>query len=922
MVSLEQLENGQIIGRYRLVDLRGQGTNAEVWRADTFDSIPTVSHAAKIFFGDDDTIASATSEATRLNEISSKHVVQLVDFREFFVIDDESWNALGRPVTPDQLRTALKPWAGSNKTEEPTESGSSETKAKILAAYADLAFAGRADIPDPIVVRRFDDIRIRSAQPSLELPLRGAALIQTLCRPESLQTYWEEQGKSLSEQEAVEIGTQIAEALNAIHSAPGKRPHLDVKLDNVFQLDEERSWLVGDLGLGTERSRMASGERAPWFLALPDLRAHRASDIWLLGLMLHQLATGLLPMMFSGIPLQVIPPSFHLAARELARLRVTNDLRSQSGIWIHPLLSAEFGTLIESCLHDDPRARPQAAEVRDLLRALSSTNPEPISVGPHLHSDKNATIAASDAAWILGYADNEELKAAGLTVVNDRVPVANFLAARPAEEQQLSPAELAAQEFAEEAEIRSYQPFKQPIRRPDQQHSANHVALNESALQVSDQPEPKVVGSTLFTGGIDSSSPVDKSALLDQPPNGRNGTRPQPHAERSQPIGDRKTIGAALFAVLALLGVAAVAWTQLPRSDTTSDGAQADPTSTTVSAPSADATSSDVASSTTERSAVDATGDLGAQLLQPSPSEFSTGAADTLLTSSDALNVAAAEGQATFECEPLAVRLGDPIQAGLSPQIDSGSDRHMIVFFGNSQAAQADSNEALISAGSSTCAGGTANRSLYWVPALFDPESQTALEPSNVDVLYQTGRMDPESIQPLPSGFSMIVGRLNAVDQPSSSETVKWKCFSDEFDVSGEEFRGIPMCPTGGRLRQIVRFPQCWNGQDLTSSTGQSHIVSRLDENLCPDGFDTRLPALRLFVDYELGSYNTTQLRLASDLYVPADGRPAGFSAYGGYIHGWTNDTSDRFVAGCLTTPRSCQLNELGDGEALITPGR
>lgn len=940
MISLDELESGQIIGRYRLVDKRGEGTNAEVWRADTFTSVPTVSHAAKLFFGDDNTIASATSEATRLNEISSKHVVQLVDFREFLVVDADSWAALGQPTTPDQLRQALGPWMPATDAGKP---GSTTEVDRVLRAYANLAFGGHVDIPDPIIVRNFSDVQARSAQADLELPLCGAALIQTLCRPESLHTYWAEHGHSLSEQETSEIGMQVAEALNAIHSAPGKRPHLDVKLDNVFQLDQERSWLVGDLGLGTARSRMASGERAPWFLALPDLRAHRASDIWLLGLMLHQLATGLLPIMFSGIPLQAIPPSFHLAARELARLRVSNNLHSQSGVWIHPLLSQELGQVIESCLQDDPRARPSAAQIRDQLRALTHLSSQSIPVGPHLHNSQDSTIAAVDAAWILGYTDSDEMQAAGLTVTNDRVPVGEFLRARPAEEQHLSPAELAAQEFAEKAQIRSYEAFKGSGRL-----IANRPIVNQAHLSA----DPRSQSHTSRSMDSPSAKPESTAGpmlfrYLDQPelaPADRAPEESPPQRQRQTNEKKPSHTGRKLLAatgVVVVLGLAVAAWLQFGPSDTTgieaSDVAPSAEEATQSTTP-AGATPSDQASTAPPSSAAEGVnGDDGqtnesesnglesndSDLGQPNPIEYSSGSSSQLLAPfpSTARSTDNGSGYTSFTCAPLGVRSAKPFQAGLSTDIGGEeTPAQMITFFGNAQAAQAASNEALISAGDSTCAGGSANRSLYWVPTLYDPSTMTPVQPAGAEVVYQSGLIPAELIQEIPLGLSMVAGELDAIDKPSSSDVVYWVCYSAEENVSqAEEFRGIPPCPDGNMLRQIVRFPQCWNGSDLTSSTGSEHLANRIDAS-CPRGFDIALPAIRLLVDYRLDGFSSEQLRLASDSYDPGAAGSAGYSAFGGIVHGWDPAVGKRFLDVCITAGQYCNTNDLGDGEAVVLP--
>ena len=403
------VRSGQQIAHYRFVNRLGIGTTSEVWRVELVGSNPLVSHAAKVVLGSSESVYSSRQEAERMNEIRSKHVVQLVEFRPFVVVDPQTWQALGRPRTAQELRTALVPWR-----DQATHGGHADPRLNRCAAYARQVFSQSFDVPDPVLVS--------------EIATAGALLVQTLCS-ETLEQHWIASGRSLPETAAVEIVAQVVEALRAVHSAPGRRPHLDVKMDNIFSQDGVDSWLLGDLGLGSGRSRLVSGERAPWFLALPDFRAHRTSDIWLVGVLLHQLMTGLLPLTFSGVPLQAIPANFYYAARELSQLRSEYD--NGSGIWIHPMISDGVRGVLARCLALDHRQRPSADELREALGALVDLRPSSLPVGRHLESGDGVTVSVDDAVWVLGCESEQELEARRVPVVDGRVDARSLLAAEP-----------------------------------------------------------------------------------------------------------------------------------------------------------------------------------------------------------------------------------------------------------------------------------------------------------------------------------------------------------------------------------------------------------------------------------------------------------------------------------------------------------
>jgi len=421
----DSLTAGHQIARYQLINQIGQGTTATVWRVANTDGSLTINHAAKVFLGDTATVYGARREAERLNGISNKHVVQLFDVREFIVVDEQSHQYLGRPTTPGELRDAIQPFAvdpgpkhqpwPDPTIQPPGRCDNQPDPHDVLRWYADQIINQSVEIPNPVM--------------TAPGPMVGALLVQTLCTG-TLRHHWEANDRRLPEGEAVDIARQVTSALVAVHNHASARPHLDVRMDNILCQDNRRSWLLADLGLVSEPSQMISSDRSPWFLALPDVRGHRASDIWLVGVLLHQLITGLLPLAFAGHPLREIPDAFSARARDLARLAM--DETSESGPWIHPDINPGLRRLIEQCLDPDHRRRPSAAELERALSTATGLSMAPIPARAHLTSDGSARIEAHQAAWVLGYDSIDGLEMLSITDRDAMVRVDQLLTTRPA----------------------------------------------------------------------------------------------------------------------------------------------------------------------------------------------------------------------------------------------------------------------------------------------------------------------------------------------------------------------------------------------------------------------------------------------------------------------------------------------------------
>lgn len=277
-------------------------------------------------------------------------------------------------------------------------------------------------------------------------------------------------------------------------------------------------------------------------------------------------------------------------------------------------------------------------------------------------------------------------------------------------------------------------------------------------------------------------------------------------------------------------------------------------------------------------------------------------------------------GEVRITCGVSHYAYDDPIvypgQAGAS---------HLHAFIGNA-GTDADSTYDSLRDESrgSTCAGGSANKSAYWMPALVDTAANAVVEPELAFVYYKTGYwgQDAEQIADIPDGLRMISGVGDATE-PQPEWIASWSCSThDGFGVPLETITSgpsIPDCPPGELLEASVMFPQCWNGVDLDSPDHQSHLSHPDFDGACPPGYPVLLPQITLHVTWVVGPDRTGALALANDMMTPEDA-PPGQGLHADFMDGWDPDLRVGIVENCLRERLDCGVRSLGDGYDLLDP--
>lgn len=328
------------------------------------------------------------------------------------------------------------------------------------------------------------------------------------------------------------------------------------------------------------------------------------------------------------------------------------------------------------------------------------------------------------------------------------------------------------------------------------------------------------------------------------------------------------------------------------------------PVSTTTTSTTSTTSTTTISSSTTSSSSliVPPPSSDGMTTLRIQPTTISTAVSDV--------------GAFRNTCSYSHMAFNDPIvfpgQAGVS---------HLHVFFGNTSTNESTSTDSLYAAKSSTCAGGIANLSAYWVPAMIDTTTNRAIVPIENVFYYKGGynSIPSTQIQGPPRGLRMIAGNkpTNTVDLGPWDPTVhhSFKCFADwlpnGWSGGGQ---GIPQCPAGSKLGAVLEFPNCWDGVNLDSPDHRSHMAYS-GAGVCPSTHPVAIAQITFIINYAVpAGVDTTTWRLASDSYATG---PGGYSMHGDVWVAWDPRVEDTWTKYCVQASMDCHGYLLGDGTTL-----
>jgi hypothetical protein len=223
---------------------------------------------------------------------------------------------------------------------------------------------------------------------------------------------------------------------------------------------------------------------------------------------------------------------------------------------------------------------------------------------------------------------------------------------------------------------------------------------------------------------------------------------------------------------------------------------------------------------------------------------------------------------------------------------------HNHTFFGNMSF---NASTTTSSTGNSTCDGGTANRSSYWVPTVRNAAGVAQVPSLNL-VYYKSGYQgvdDEKGSIVLPVGLKLI------------TSTYAWTCAQSGVGNVSAQSSTIPTsCPTAANLLHVVvSFPQCWDGVSLDSPDHRSHARFGTYGIGCPASHPVPLPAIQFTIDWPITS-PLVGWSLSSD---PAGG-PGGATMHADIWTGWDPAVSDLWLTNCTRRNADCFVSIVAPG--------
>ena len=241
----------------------------------------------------------------------------------------------------------------------------------------------------------------------------------------------------------------------------------------------------------------------------------------------------------------------------------------------------------------------------------------------------------------------------------------------------------------------------------------------------------------------------------------------------------------------------------------------------------------------------------------------------------------------------------DPI---VFPRQPGAAHEHQ--FFG-AKAVDAFATYERVRSGGTTCAdaGDTAS---YWVPALYD-EQGLLRSPKRLRVYYYANSTDRAALQAFPPNLRMIAGDARATSvQPQG--VINWLCRKRANQSAGYDLASAypPRCDRDAYLSLSIRFPDCWDGQNLDSSDHRRHMAYADARTRCPASHPVKLPKLRMSITYETAPFVGGNFTL---------GDPRGalkalpwMAMHADFWNTWQQDALEKYVVGCLQQGRNVRV--------------
>lgn len=236
----------------------------------------------------------------------------------------------------------------------------------------------------------------------------------------------------------------------------------------------------------------------------------------------------------------------------------------------------------------------------------------------------------------------------------------------------------------------------------------------------------------------------------------------------------------------------------------------------------------------------------------------------------------------------------DPIVAPGQPDAS-----HLHDFVG-ARTTDAHSTAKSLRASDTSCAV-SADRSAYWVPALFVNGRRMLPTASRRHALFyyrRHGVPAHATVATIPDGLKIIVGNAHAQspeENPQLGTDIIFKCGLG----STTDLPAPPSRCASGVMSVSLRFPNCWDGINLDSPDHRSHMAYPV-KNRCPATHPVNIPRLESFIRYPIGPERITKISFVSGPY---------YTLHQDFFNGWDPDALQRLIDHCINGGVDCGKN-------------